>query len=361
MKIGFIKKRFTPYGGAEKYLASIIGRLNGEGHEIHLFASSWEPAEGVSVHTVKDVRFLSLLSVLSFNRNASKKVKETSLDCVVGFERTTCCDIYRAGDGCHREWLKIRRRVEGPKGLSFGVNPLHLTLLRLEEEIFRKTKMVVANSGMVKRQIIDNYEVPESSVKVIYNGVDARRFSPESRIKWRSKVRKELSMPAGVPVILFVGSGFRRKGLDVLIKAMHGVKHEARLIVIGRGDAGEYEKSDRVLFLGPRRDIERFYAMADLFVLPTLYDPFSNATLEAMSSGLPVVTTANNGAAELVAQGEEGYILDDMLSDSELAERVNSTVENLDAMGKKARRKAEGFPVDGAASEIIRLIKECAR
>jgi UDP-glucose:(heptosyl)LPS alpha-1,3-glucosyltransferase len=102
-----------------------------------------------------------------------------------------------------------------------------------------------------------------------------------------------------VPVVLFVGSGFERKGLAHLLRAMALAGGKARLWVIGKGDKGPYlrlaEKlglSSRVTFWGPHQDVRSFYAAADLFAFPTLYDPFPTAAMEALAAGLPVITTA---------------------------------------------------------------------
>jgi UDP-glucose:(heptosyl)LPS alpha-1,3-glucosyltransferase len=288
------------------------------------------------------------------------------MDCVVSFERTTCQDIYRAGEGCHREWLSIRSGVEPfYKRLSFKINPLHLSLLALEKRLFSDTELIVANSGMVKEQIMRHYAVPEERITIIYNGVDLMRFTPENRGAWREKVRRDLSVSAHEHLLLFVGSGFRRKGLKTLISAMALLKEEdMKALVIGGDEVSSYKRwaahcgiGERILFLGPQREPEQFYAGADLFVLPTLYDPFSNATLEAMASGLPVITTGNNGAAELIEHGREGFVIPDPLDVKELAGTIRRSLPQLPAMAERSRKKAEGYPIQRAAREFTEAIK----
>lgn len=365
MKIGFIKKKYSPYGGGENYLDSLIESLKEDYHEIHIFTSHWKATKGVTIHKINNLTFNSALSVLSFNNNVTKALNPINLDCVISFERTTCGDIYRAGDGCHKEWLKVRSNVCSIiKRYSFLFNPLHRAILGIEKRIFNKTKTIVANSKMAKSQIIDHYKVPECRIHVIYNGVDLKRFTPELKINWRAEIRKKNSIPENVPLIIFVGSGYERKGLITLINSMKEVDKSLRLLVIGRGNVKKFQTivnsnkiSDRVFFLGPQIEIEKFYAASDIFALPTIYDPFSNATLEAMASGLPVISTKNNGAAELIEQGKEGFILEDMLSNSELSEKINNTLNNYAVMGKKARKKAEKFPIALAASEFKKIIK----
>lgn len=364
MRIAFIKKRFFLYGGAERYLQTLIGELRDSGHEVHILANQWVFEEEVIFHRVKIIPFPSFLSILTFNINSGLKIKDPKFDCIISFERTTHQDIYRAGDGCHREWLKIRSQYEPLyKWASFKINPLHRLLLNLEKKIFTTTRLIIANSKMVKEQIIRHYAVPEDKIKVIYNGVDLERFHPRNKDLYRNNLRESLGIPKDVKVLIFVGSGFGRKGLLTLIKAIALIK-EADLyaLVIGKGDTDQYRMlakelgiPDKILFLGIHRDIQKFYAVADLFVLPTLYDPFSNATLEAMASGIAVITTKNNGVAEIIDNGKEGYIMDRLSDPQELAERINHALSN-DNMGKMARQKAERFCIEEIAKTFEREI-----
>lgn len=364
IKIGFIKKRFNAYGGGEKYLATLIESLKDHDFEIHVFSSRWQPIKGITVHKINCIQFNSALSVLSFNYNVAKTLKRISLDYVLSFERVTCGDIYRAGDGCHKEWLKIRRSVEGKlKGFSFTINPLHRTILGIEKCIYKKTGIIVANSEMVKKQIQEHYNVPEFRLRVIYNGVDIKRFSPENQSRWRLEIRKKYSILKNTRLIIFVGSDYERKGLRILINSLVGTDESTKLMVIGRGNikkfkdiAKSHKLANKIFFLGPQTEIEKFYSASDLFVLPTLYDPFSNATLEAMASGLPVITTNTNGAAELIEPGNEGFVVSNMVSSSELSEKINIVSKNLLFMGKKARKKAEIYSIHHAISEFQKLL-----
>lgn len=366
MKLAFIKKRFSIYGGAERYLQTLIKELKQKGYEIHIFAGEWEKEEGVVFHRVNTLPFLSFLSTVTFNTNVKREIiRNIRLDCVISFERTTCQDIYRAGEGCHAEWLKIRATIEPfYKRLSFTINPLHLSLLTLEKKLFETTPLIIANSKMVKEQIIKNYSVREEKIVIIYNGVDLARFTPENRVKWRDDVRKGLSIPQDSLVLLFVGSGFERKGLNTLIDSIPFIKKvDIKVLVIGKGNIDKYmiraerkALSDKILFLGPQKEIEKYYAAADLFILPTLYDPFSNATLEAMASGLPVITTKNNGATELIENGQEGYILDSLFDREELADKICLSLRSQETISKKARKRAEAFPIEKAAQEFTEAI-----
>lgn len=367
MRLAFIKKRFSIHGGAERYLQTLIEHLGKEGHEIHIFANQWTGEEGVIFHKIEVLPLSSFLSVITFNTNAKRAIKkEPGIDCVISFERTNCQDIYRAGEGCHGEWLEIRSKIEPfYKKFSFRINPLHLALLALEKKLFSDTGLIIANSKMVKEQIIKHYSVPEERIPVIYNGVDLARFTPENKGRWRERVREGLFLSEDSKLLLFVGTGFKRKGLKTLIDAITLIKEEdIKALVIGGDDVSEYKNwaerhgaGERIIFLGPQREIERFYAAADLFVLPTLYDPFSNATLEAMASSLPVITTKNNGVAELIEDGREGFVLHDLFDVKGLADKIHLSLGSLKIMGERAREKAEQFPIGRAALEFTETIK----
>jgi UDP-glucose:(heptosyl)LPS alpha-1,3-glucosyltransferase len=221
---------------------------------------------------------------------------------------------------------------------------------------------------MVKEQIRRYYGTPESKIAVAYNGVDLNKYSPGNRSAWRAGTRHNLGIGKRDKLLLFVGSGFRRKGLETLIQSLpEAIKalQGERLVtlVIGKGDNSDYLQmakrlgvEDHILFLGPQSGIERFYSSADAFVLPTLYDPFSNACLEAMASGLPVITTGNNGAAEIIEEGKEGFVMASINDPSELAGKIIPALSDAEVMGMRARAKAEQFSIYKAASVFIDII-----
>jgi len=135
-----------------------------------------------------------------------------------------------------------------------------------------------------------------------------------------------------------------------------------RLIIAGRQARTEYVTmtkklgiDKRVTFWGPEKDIKKLYGMADVFVLPTIYDPFSNATIEAMAAGLPVITTQYNGASEIIEEGEHGFIVDP-LDVTLLANRIDAALAGSEEMGRSARVRAEDYPVEKAVNAIVDLV-----
>jgi UDP-glucose:(heptosyl)LPS alpha-1,3-glucosyltransferase len=189
----------------------------------------------------------------------------------------------------------------------------------LEKRLFQDPglKLVIANSRQVRDEVRRHYNVAPEKIRVIYNGVDRERFSPDRLKKGSPAALPELGLEPGIPTILFVGSGFKRKGLHFLITALAGMQHrESRLLVVGQGRYTSYQRlaqklgvAQRVKFLGPQPRVELFYAGAQVLALPTIYDPCSNVVLEALACGRPVITTAANGASEFIHPGVNGAIL----------------------------------------------------
>lgn len=380
MKLVFIKKNFSIHGGVEKYMKTLLDHLmltdkdKKNQAEIHVIAKKWVDTPGIIFHRVNPLSLGSFLSAITFNFAVRKKIEEIKPDCAISFERTTYQDIYRAGEGCHKEWLKIRSKIEPLwKRLSFLINPLHITMLRIEKKLFSNSKLIIAISNMVKSEIIKNYNIPDKKIKVIYNGVDFKKFSPENSKIYRSEIREKYSIADDTKLILFVGSGFERKGLKTALQAISSIQNKnqiaptwkIKLMVIGKGDVKKYQSlavkykiNDKILFIEPQKDIEKFYAAADIFVLPTIYDPFGNVIIEAMASGLPVITTRSSGASELIKNGEEGFVLEDPSDFNTLAEYINKALLNQKTMEEKARLKAENYPIEKSADEYMKTIIE---
>ncbi len=223
---------------------------------------------------------------------------------------------------------------------------------------------------MVKRDVMTRHDVPDAALRVIYNGVDLERFHPCRRETEGRRVRREAGLEDGQRVALFLGTGYARKGLDRALRAFAvaaASRPELRLLVVGY-DSGRatFEReatrlgvAPRVRFLGGRRDAEACYAAADLYVLPTRYDPFASSTLEALASGLPVVTTATNGASELLSLAA-GSVLADPDDPAELAAALLRWSEPSRARdsASAARALAERHPESRTVGESAALLEE---
>jgi UDP-glucose:(heptosyl)LPS alpha-1,3-glucosyltransferase len=358
MKVCLIARAFVFHGGVERATAGLVGALVARGHDVHLLSPGVPvPVTGVTVHPLRVPRLPGGARALMLAWVARRAVAAGRWDVVQSHERTVCQHIYRAGEGCHRAYLASDAR---PRGRFLH----HRLTLALEARVFARTPRIVAIARLGKREIESHYGVSPTRVAVIYNGVDLERFHPDSTAAYRRAARGEAGLAQTGHVLLFVGSGFERKGLATAIQALP-LLGDAQLIVIGRGDETRYRGlaerlgvSARVRWLGLRSDLERWYAAADALVLPTRYEPFGNVHLEALASGLPVVTTTAAGGAEVIEEGRNGAVVPPRDVDALAAALAGLRAGNQAALREAARRSAEPFTYARQAEEFERLYGE---
>jgi UDP-glucose:(heptosyl)LPS alpha-1,3-glucosyltransferase len=312
--IAFVRRGYSASGGAESYLKRLAQGIVDLGHEARLIVTdNWPP---------NDWKFGSITrvkanSAIGFADELEKMRPQIGCDVLMSLERVWRCDVYRAGDGVHQAWLNRRRKFEMPlQRFIRGVNRKHREILQLEESLFAKSGAgrVIANSEMVKNEIVDLYRYPTDKIDIVRNGVPLDQFCFDSAL--REKSRTDLKLKPDEIALLFAGSGWERKGLRFAIEAVE-LCHDrkVRLLVAGRGDASAYKPKrffteEPVRFLGELANLGPIYAAADIFILPSIYDPFSNACLEALASGLPVITTRHNGFSEIIENGVHGSVID---------------------------------------------------
>lgn len=341
MRIAVLRQRLTGGGGAETTLSYLLRGLVAAGHEVVVLASE-APETGRRLvgegagYVAVPVWGGKAGRVLSYALNARRLLRPLKAEVVFSLERTLNPHVYRAGDGCHREWLARQRPQLTRAGRAWqNVRPLNRILLWLEKKLFAAPELsrVIANSFMVREEILRHYGLPREKLTVIYNGVDRGRFSPRTPQE-REVIRRDLGVEPLEKMVLFVGSGFARKGLAYLISAMAALPDtEARLWVAGRGSVRRYQNlarrlgvGDRVRFVGPVAEAALYYQAADLLALPTLYDPLSNVVLEALACGCPVVTTTANGAAEFITPGVNGEVVAAPWETGELARALKEAL-----------------------------------
>lgn len=284
------------------------------GHEAQLFTGAEWPGDEWPYGNVVRVNGES---PLQFADELERLRPSESCDVLMSLERVWRCGVYRAGDGVHAAWLQRRaRHASAWQRVRNAFNRKHSAIFRLEQALFRERRAgrIIANSAMVKQEITQFYGYPADLIDVVPNGVPIEQFQWDQEAREAS--RRVLQLDGEDVAVLFVGSGWERKGLAHALHAIEKLdSRHLKLLVAGRGNAGRY-RSRRAQFLGEVTDTAAIYRASDIFVLPTLYDPFSNACLEALASGLPVVTTRGNGFAEIIDDGVHGTIIDEPNSDS---------------------------------------------
>lgn len=331
MRLGLIRFKYDQAGGAERTLELLARGLMNKGHEVHVMCTRWDGVRppGLNIHYVfVDKGMPPASQALDFGVAARVQMELLRPDMYLSLDRVPGSPLIRAGDGCHAAWLGRRAPYESAlKRLSFKFRRFHRTLLDLEKRTFEAPELikVMANSRMVAAEIQALYGLGPEKLEVVYNGVEVDRRLLAKRPEVRGKVREKLDIFRDQPVLLFLGSGFERKGLAFAIRALAHLP-QAVLLVAGRDRIGRYQflasrlkVEQRVRFLGRRSDGPELLAAADALLLPTIYDPCSNACLEALVHGVPVVTTTGNGASELVDEGISGYVVDEPADSEALA------------------------------------------
>jgi len=329
LKIGFVRRGFSPSGGAEAYLRRLAHGVLAAGHEVMLFTTqAWPESEWPG-----KIHRITASGPIEFADKLERVNPWSHCHVLVSLERVWRCDFFRAGDGVHRAWLERRAQFDAPlRKLARAFSRKHEGILQLEKALLGNggAGRVIANSAMVRDEVINYYGFPADAIDLIRNGVRVSEFGP-APLK-RAAARAQLHLAETDIAVLFLGSGWERKGLRFAVAAIESLRNDRmRLLVAGRGNRRRF-RSRNARFFGEVGDVRPLLSAADIFLLPTLYDPFSNASLEAMAAGLPVVTTRANGCSEIIEERIHGSIVD-------RADNIAALGEALRFWSDESRRK----------------------
>lgn len=369
MKVAIIRSEVSyTKGGAERYAANLCRELCQMGHDVWVLAeklgSDIHPA--INHLPIRVNHISSSQRNLSFHCNAQAALNDIGADQTIALSRTYPSDAFRVSDPLHCFWMGIRYPGGFRRSLE-RFNPRHRTILRMERAILEpaNTRTIVTNSELSKRLIARFYpKYPQNRIRVIYNGVDHSQFTADTSLRTKQPLQ-----------LLFVGQDFKRKGLAAVISGLAGAlkKHcDCTLRVIGRDQSAPYREqanrlgiSNRVVFSGPTKTIQDAYREADLFVFPSLYDPFANVVLESLACGTPVVTTTTNGSSEIIEDTKNGYVIggDSEHLGAEITNRIEHFCSLDDATRQQmrfhARATAAKFTIGANAQEFIKhLLQE---
>jgi UDP-glucose:(heptosyl)LPS alpha-1,3-glucosyltransferase len=361
MRLAFVVHDYNKTGGHSRYVAALVERV-ATAHEVHVFASTFDGdlPRGVTAHTVPALRLTALTTILSFPPVAARMVNRERFDLVhaQGFvlPRADIVTVHI----CNGRWLD-GRRDQGAASLSWKDHVFASVVVPLERRMYRRPgTTLVAISDALRADLTTLYGV-HNPIAVVHHCVDAAQFNPGVAARHRAAARAEVQADDREPVFLFVGD--LRKGAIQAIRALAGVP--GRLLLVSRSDPGRFLAiaaeagiADRVTMLPPTHTIERWYGAADVFVLPTPYDAFGMVVTEAMACGLPVVTTRAAGAAELVVDGQTGYVLDAPVDESRLRERMHALAADpalRRRVGDAAARAMTEYSWDRVAERTVEI------
>ncbi len=371
MRLAIIRQRYTPQGGAERFLESALEAVLERNVAITLYTREWPQTnlQLIEPHICDPSYVGALWRDWGFARAVGRAIGTARMNLVQSYERVLTCDVYRPSDGVHATWLEERLK-DAPATLRLRValSPWHRYTLSMERRLFASPwlRAVLCSSTMVRDDIRTRFGLPEERLPVIYNGVDSEFYSPALR-EHRERIRAKYRIPDDAVTFLLVGSGFRRKGVPAAINALSELPAPAHLVIVGDDrqlerykrmarDAGVRE---RVTFTGAQADVAPFYGAADAFVLPAIYDATPDAAMEAMASGLPVVTSTKSGAAELVKAHAAGFVCDSRDAPT-LATHMRALLDG-DArlrMGDSARRAVMPLSPAAMTLKLVLLYKE---
>ena len=339
-KLYFIRANKTKFGGAEMYLSRLSDALDKQDirHEV--------------VNSIFPKFLPSWLRVVLFNLQVCLTKRGRFY---FSLDRVTCPDIYRAGDGVHSVFLTVENKSK--------LNPLHPIYLLLERRCFQKAKRIIANSTMIKKQIINTYNINPAKINVVYNGVESKELNYQNSF---NKLSKEFLIKESQSILLYVGSGFKRKGVEEFLQIISRLRNSnVKAFVLGKErDIESYKNlskklniDNQVIFTGPREDVDDFYTIGDIFLFPTHYEPFSNVVLEAMNFKNVVFTTQQNGASEIL---DREFIMNNS-QDFSVVHKIDSLLLNKDrlkSIQNNNREISKKFSIEKNLSETLKVINE---
>jgi UDP-glucose:(heptosyl)LPS alpha-1,3-glucosyltransferase len=348
VRVGLVIERLDPWrGGAETSAWQFVNHLLAAGIELTIITRTrLAPFPGCHVHQIKTPSRPRARTTAEFLKQSAPACRRADLDIVHAMSPCYAADVYEPRGGTVMETIvrnvAVRRTRVGQavKAALARMNNKQQILLRAERRLLRRDPppVVVAISQYVLRQLDEHYGVNGDGVRLIFNGVDPIGGDEAVRQRDRAGIRKSFSVPEGAFLLLMVAHNFKLKGLRQTIEALARLADQPgidpMLLIVGHDKPAPYRRqaeqlgvSRRLRFVGDTERMAAFYHAADVLVHPTFYDPCSRVVLEALSAGLPCVTTRWNGAAEIMTDGEQGFIIDSPHDTDALTDRLQRLAE----------------------------------
>jgi len=367
-RVAVIKSNYTPFGGGEKYAKAVITAFLEKGYEVDVITASKEDwaEKGVNKIKIPTAAYNNFLRLYSFNKNCYEFFSKNfgKYKVILDMDRTVFATHIRAGGGSHKGWLERRSQFASfLKNLSFKINPFHNYMLKLERKSLENPHLraLICNSHMVKKEFLEYYNFDSNKIFVVHNGVEWHNFELpfQESLYNKNEIKKNIGLDDRF-WLLYVGSGYERKGLAFIINALSNMENDYCLAVVGKDRNENYYKQlvirknmgKRVKFFGPQKKVIRFLQSADAFILPTIYDPFSNATLEALAMGLFTITSNANGCSEVI-QEKCGYVIRDLKNTEEMIYAIKLANSNYDR--NLIRQSVREFDFRNKLDELINL------
>jgi UDP-glucose:(heptosyl)LPS alpha-1,3-glucosyltransferase len=369
MRIALLTRRFDPHGGGtERDLIITAECLRAAGYEVTIFAREVRgPSEHFKVRELGGLPIGRTAGLLSFAYGAPAAARREGAELVMSFARTIGAEVMRSGGSGHISYLRAARQWRGAlEWRAMRASPYHRAQLFIERRGFASPhlKTAIAVSNLVRDDLIREFHLPVDKVITLYNGVDLERFTPPRDDLARREIRSPLDLTDGAPMVTFVGNGFGRKGLRFLIAAWPKVARGAHLLVVGADQKSRWYQREamrlgvgaRIHFAGAMPEVAQIFHGVDAVALPSLFEPFGNVVLEAMASGVPVLSSAQSGASELLPKSMRRFVVRDPTDSVEIATKINALLDTGDELRALARATAERYTWDSYARNLLKII-----
>lgn len=379
LKIAVLIKRFVKTGGAERYAMEVVRRLAWN-HDVHVFAHEWsyEGPEPITFHKIPRLCVKpAWANQLLFSYLTQRAVGQ-DFDIVHSFEKVTHCDVMTVQSPCFGNpsggGQSLWKRISSWIGLM--LSPRRLAWRWLESRQFSEhgAQVVIAVSEQVKRNVQAHYLLPDQRFRLAYTGVELPGASAETHQQAHASLRAQLEIAHSDLVVLFVGTEFKRKGLDALLQGLALLPRSRFTLLVAGGGGGRLDQykalvdklqlGREVKFLGLVSDVERLYPIADVFMLPTLADPCPLSPLEAMAAGVATVMSSSefNGSAELVRNGE-ALILSDPTNPQEIAAILMTLMDGQTraALAEKGRQLVRQITWEKTTADTLSAYNDVIR
>jgi UDP-glucose:(heptosyl)LPS alpha-1,3-glucosyltransferase len=370
VKLAIVRRRYAQFGGAERFIDTTMQAIAAASIDLSIISESWSGGGHRKIERITVPRrgLTRRGRFANFQHEVATVVAANKFDLVQTHERLLTADIFRAGDGVHAAWLaRLAGEHGGVRSMLRQLQPIHKLVVETERKMARETGMIfVANSDLVAREIADWLRVPAQRIRILENGVDTAKFHPPSPAE-RSAARASFGLDPDSPVVAFVGSGFQRKGAFELLDALalppfrhvHALiaGHDRQLKMLRRCATG-LGIVKRVQIFGGIADPLPVYHAADVFALPSLYDPMPITALEAIACGLPLLVTADTGVAEAVRDSGAGLVVN--RNPDDIAAGLMTILARPLEMATAARTLAPRFDLSFATARWLALYRELA-
>jgi UDP-glucose:(heptosyl)LPS alpha-1,3-glucosyltransferase len=334
MRIAICLFKYFPFGGLQRDFLRIAKACLARGHVIDVYTMTWEGRfePGLAIRTIAAKGFTNHNRREDYIKQIQPFLRQGHYDLILGFNKMPRLDIYYAADTCYQ--AKARHQ----HGWWYRLTNRYRKNVTLEKAVFAanaKTQILLI-SPLQEQEFKHYYHTQANRFHLLPPGIDTDRIAPPDAAEIRQKTRSEFQLTEDNFLLLLVGSGFKTKGLDRILKALAALpanlKEKTQLLVIGKDNAQPYKRqaaklgvSENIKFLGGRKDVPRFLLAADVLLHPAYNENTGTVLLEALVAGLPVITSDVCGYAHYIHDAAAGIVIPSPFKQ----ERFNQSVANM--------------------------------